>query len=326
MDHPQRLLDVQDLRVRFETNDGEIRAVDGLSFRMRAGETLGIVGESGSGKSQTVLSMLGLLASNGRAEGRVDFRGTDLLSLTPAELNRIRGDAISIIFQDPMTSLNPYLRISKQMAEVLVLHKGMSEAEARRRAIEMLDAVKIPDAANRVDRYPHEFSGGMRQRVMIAMALLCQPALLIADEPTTALDVTVQAQIMHLMRELKADFDTSIILITHDLGVVAGLCDTVLVMYAGEMVEYGPVEEIFERPLHPYTQGLLESVPRLDRRGGTRLHSIPGNPPNLLHLPPGCPFQPRCERRLDRCAVEKPSLVEVGPDRLRACHLEVSHD
>ncbi len=319
---PPPLLEVRDLRVRFAVRDGEVEAVNGLDFAMAPGETLGIVGESGSGKSQTVLAMLGLLSSNGRAEGRVHFQGRDLLSLRAEELNRVRGNEIAMIFQDPMTSLNPYMRIGRQMAEVLRLHQGMGREQARERSVELLEAVRIPDARSRLDRYPHEFSGGMRQRVMIAMALLCRPALLIADEPTTALDVTVQAQIIQLLRELRRDIDTSIILITHDLGVVAGLCDRVLVMYAGRMVEYGPVEDIFRDPQHPYTRGLLESVPRLDRARGQRLHSIPGNPPNLLHLPPGCPFEPRCERRMERCATARPPLVEAAPGRLKACFLE----
>lgn len=324
MNESNSLLRVQDLDVRFETPDGRVCAVDKFSFTMNKSETLGIVGESGSGKSQSVLSMMGLLASNGMATGEVWFEDTNLLDLSPNELNKIRGNDISMIFQDPMTSLNPYMRISKQMVEVLMLHQGMNFNQARKKSIDMLDAVKIPDAANRVDMYPHEFSGGMRQRVMIAMALLCQPTLLIADEPTTALDVTVQAQILQLIKELKDEFNTSVILITHDLGVVAGVCDRVLVMYAGEIVELGSVEDIFYRPLHPYTKGLLESVPRLDKSRREFLHSIPGNPPNLTELPTGCPFFPRCESRIDRCSHEKPPLSEPLDGHQKACHLEVA--
>ena len=318
----EQLLDVRNLKVRFDTPDGEVCAVNEISFSMSRGETLGIVGESGSGKSQLVLAMMGLLASNGRASGQVHFMGKELLGLRKAELNRVRGNDISMIFQDPMTSLNPYMRISKQMAEVLTLHKGMNFDNARKRAIELLDAVRIPDAARRVDMYPHEFSGGMRQRVMIAMSLLCEPALLIADEPTTALDVTVQAQIIELLRDLKQDFDTSIIMITHDLGVVAGICDRVLVMYAGKTMEFAPLDDIFYRPQHPYTQGLLGSVPRLDQAGLTHLYSIPGNPPNLVSLPPGCPFNPRCEYDSERCHEESAPLREIAPGRFKACHLE----
>ncbi len=316
------LLDVKDLKVSFETHDGIVRAVNGLDIQLEAGETLGIVGESGSGKSQAVLGMIGLLAANGRAEGTVMFKDRDLLSLSKADMNHVRGNEISMIFQDPMTSLNPHMRISRQMAEVLQLHKGIGFAEARNKAIEMLDAVKIPDARRRVDMYPHEFSGGMRQRVMIAMSLLCEPDLLIADEPTTALDVTVQAQIVSLLAELKRDFNTAIILITHDLGVVAGVCDKVLVMYGGEIMESAAINDIFYHAAHPYTQGLLHSVPRLDNIDAKQLHAIPGNPPNLLHLPEGCPFNDRCEQVFDRCKHEKPHLHDIGSAHSKACHLE----
>ena len=315
------ILQVHNLSVRFGTDDGEVEAVNGVNFSLAPGETLGIVGESGSGKSQTVLSIMGLLAGNGRASGKVVFQGRDLLSLPPRELNRVRGASIGMIFQDPMTSLNPYMRISEQLTESLVLHRGLSKKEALARAIEVLDAVHIPDAKSRVHYYPHEFSGGMRQRVMIAMALLCKPELIIADEPTTALDVTVQAQILNLLRELRDDFGVAIILITHDLGVVAGLCDRVMVMYGGQVMEYGPLERLFEAPSHPYTRGLLRSVPRLDDEGASALQTIPGNPPDLLHLPPGCPFQPRCGDRIQRCGQERPLLQFGAHDMARACHV-----
>ena len=314
------LLEVDDLEVRFETPDGELTAVNRISLSLEKGSTLGIVGESGSGKSQTVLAIMGLLAANGRCSGSARFRGTELLGLGARELNRIRGKSISMIFQDPMTSLNPYLSIATQMIEVLSLHKGMTKSEARREAIRMLDAVHIRDAAKRIDLYPHEFSGGMRQRVMIAMALLCKPDLLIADEPTTALDVTVQDQILSLLDEISEEFSTAVILITHDLGVVAGLCDNVLVMYGGRAMEYGGLEDIFSRSRHPYTRGLLKSVPRLDGSGHDRLPTIPGNPPSMRNLPVGCPFEQRCEYRLDRCRDEPPPLVAVAKGHLKACH------
>ena len=316
------LLEVNNLRTVFHTNDGEVYAVNDLSFSLEKGETLGVVGESGSGKSQLVLSIINLLASNGRTEGSIRFQGQELVGMKPKEINRIRGDRIGMIFQDPMTCLNPYLTVERQMTEVLMLHQGLDRSTARQRSIEMLDAVHIPDAASRLKRYPHEFSGGMRQRVMIAMALLCQPDLLIADEPTTALDVTVQAQIIHLMNELQQEFGMSIIMITHDLGVIAGISDNVMVMYGGRICEYAPVFELFQNPRHPYTAGLLKSVPRLDLAGSTQLHSIPGNPPNLLHLPVGCAFADRCEKRMDICTREQPPLQEVSPDHFNACHLE----
>ena len=314
------LLEVDQLVVRFDTPDGEVEAVNGINFTLEPSEVLAIVGESGSGKSQTVLSIMGLLASNGRCSGSVRYQGEEILNLPPAQLNQVRGDRISMIFQDPMTSLNPYLTIARQMAEVLVLHKGMSEQDARRAALEMLDAVHIPDARGRIDRYPHEFSGGMRQRVMIAMALMCRPDLLIADEPTTALDVTVQAQILELLSEIRREFGTAIILITHDLGVVAGSSDRALVMYGGQLMEYGDLQQIFHHSRHPYTQGLLRSVPRLDQPGLSRLQTIPGNPPSLMALPVGCPFEPRCEFREGRCKDQRPVLEEVGDKHFKACH------
>ena len=313
------LLEVSDLKVKFATEDGLVTAVNGLNFKLNQGETLGIVGESGSGKSQTAFSILGLLAKNGRTEGSIKFRDKELVGLPEHELNKIRANEIAIIFQDPMTSLNPFMKVGDQLSEVLVLHKGMSKAEAWEESIRMLDAVKIPEAYKRIGMYPHEFSGGMRQRVMIAMALLCRPKLLIADEPTTALDVTVQAQIMALLNELKRDFGTTIIMITHDLGVVAGICDRMLVMYAGRTMAYGKTEEIFYNPTHPYTIGLLGAVPRLDN-DSERLTTIPGNPPNLLNLPVGCPFVERCQYAMDICHSTPPELQFLPNERQRACH------
>ena len=315
------LLKVNNLGVQFQTPDGLVSAVNGVSFELQAGQTLGIVGESGSGKSQSVLAMMGLLAKNGRATGEALYNGKNLLTMSPRELNAIRGDRVSMIFQDPMTSLNPYLTVERQMTEVLELHKGMTRKQAKKRAIELLEAVRIPEAARRIDMYPHEFSGGMRQRVMIAMALLCEPEVLIADEPTTALDVTVQAQILALLKDLQRDFGTAIVMITHDLGVVAGLCENVMVMYGGRVMEYGNANDIFYQPSHPYTIGLLGALPRLDH-DGSELVSIPGNPPNMANMPKGCPFSERCVHATDLCVQTLPTLA-AGSDHpavLRACH------
>nr|WP_276738742.1 ABC transporter ATP-binding protein [Pantoea septica] len=311
------LLEVKDLRVTFQTHDGDVTAVNDLNFSLRAGETLGIVGESGSGKSQTAFALMGLLAKNGRIGGTALFNGKEILNLPEKALNKLRAEQIAMIFQDPMTSLNPYMRVGDQLMEVLKLHKGLSSAQAFEESVRMLDAVKMPEARKRMKMFPHEFSGGMRQRVMIAMALLCRPRLLIADEPTTALDVTVQAQIMTLLNELKREFNTAIIMITHDLGVVAGICDKVLVMYAGRTMEYGRARDVFYQPAHPYSIGLLSAVPRLDAEGES-LTTIPGTPPNLLRLPQGCPFQPRCPHAMPICT-QAPPLLPFGEGRLRAC-------
>ena len=291
------LLDVRDLRTYFDTDDGVVKAVDGVSFQLRRGETLGIVGESGSGKSVTNLSLLRLIPEPpGRiVSGEVIFQGQDILKLPEAEVRKIRGKRVGMIFQDPMTSLNPFMKISRQLMEITELHLGHSRRQAYDHALKMLEMVEIPDAKVRIDRYPHEFSGGMRQRVMIAMALSCQPQLLIADEPSTALDVTIQAQILELIKTLKEVTGTSVILITHDLGVVAGMTDQLIVMYAGKVFEQAPTRELFARPGNPYSKGLLRSVPALDEKG--TLYQIPGQPPDVAHLPVGCPFAPEIVQR-----------------------------
>ncbi|HVF54563.1 MAG TPA: ABC transporter ATP-binding protein [Pyrinomonadaceae bacterium] len=315
------ILSVRDLRTYFETEDGTVKAVDGISFELKRGETLGIVGESGSGKSVTNLSIIRLIPEPpGRiVSGEILFEGQDLRSLPFDELRRIRGKRIAMIFQDPMTSLNPFMRISKQLMEITQLHLGHTKAEAYEHAVKMLETVGIPDARSRVDSYPHEFSGGMRQRVMIAMALSCEPDLLIADEPTTALDVTIQAQILELIKQLKQETGTSVILITHDLGVVAGMSDHIIVMYAGKVFEQAKTRELFGCPGNPYTKGLLRSVPDPTSEQGA-LYQIPGLPPDVAHLPPGCPFAERCERAEEICRREFPPFVALTPDHHSLCH------
>ena len=329
-DDPAPLLSVRDLVVQFRvrthgtSGDGWLTAVDGLSYDLYPGETLGIVGESGSGKSVTNLAVMRLLPTPSPARitrGRILFRGEDLLALAPAAMRRIRGAQISMIFQDPMTSLNPFMRVGAQLTEMLEIHRGVSRPEARDEAVRMLERVGIPDAAARFRHYPHQFSGGMRQRVMIAMMLLNAPALLIADEPTTALDVTIQAQILELLAQLQAEDGMAITLITHDLGVVAGVADHVLVLYAGKTMEAAPTAELFARPRHPYTLGLLRSLPRVDRPVTERLYSIPGRPPDLEERGPGCPFAPRCDFVRPVCHERFPDEARPGAEGHRVyCH------
>ncbi len=313
------LLEVRDLGVSFATPDGTVNAVNGVNFTLEKGETLGIVGESGSGKSQLSFAIMGLLAKNGTATGSVKFGGKEILNAPPHVINPIRANQIAMVFQDPMTSLNPYMRVADQMAEVLTHHKGMGKAEAVAESIRMLDAVKIPDAKGRVGLYPHQFSGGMRQRAMIAMALSTKPKLLIADEPTTALDVTIQAQVIDLMKDLVREFHMGIIFITHDLGVVAGFCEDVLVLYGGQVMEQSPVDPLFTAPAHPYSRGLLRAIPRVDQEG-EELDSIPGSPPNMTQAQTGCPFAPRCDFAREDCLDHLAPLAQFAPDRWRACN------
>lgn len=315
------MLSVSDLRVYFHSEEGTVKAVDGVSFDLRQGETLGIVGESGSGKTVTSLSLMRLIPEppGEIVSGSVVLRGHEVLRLSARELRDLRGKQMAMIFQDPMTALNPFMRVSKQLMEVTQQHLGHSKRQARAHAIRMIEHVGIPDATERIDSYPHEFSGGMRQRVMIAMALSCEPDLLIADEPTTALDVTIQAQILELIKRLKAETGASVILITHDLGVVAGMTDHVIVMYAGKIFERAPTAELFERPGNPYTEGLLRSVPDpTDEQG--QLYQIPGQPPDLARLPSGCPFAPRCERAQEICSREFPPFVQLTSEHYSLCH------
>jgi oligopeptide transport system ATP-binding protein len=316
-----KLLQVRDLETRFYTQDGVVKAVNGVNYDLGEGETLGIVGESGCGKSVSVLSMMRLIPSPpGKITGgKVLFEDRDLLKMDSDEIRHIRGNRVAMIFQDPMTSLNPVLTIGRQVGEALEVHMGMDKNQARRRSIELLEMVGIPQADQRIRDYPHQFSGGMRQRVMIAMALSCNPQILIADEPTTALDVTIQAQIVDLVKRLQDEIGMAVIWITHDLGVVAGLVNRVNVMYAGFIVETGPVKDIYARPRHPYTIGLLGSLPRLDESMHEKLTSIEGLPPDLIAPPPGCPFAPRCDYVMDRCQTENPSLQAVGLDHEAAC-------
>ena len=317
-----KILTVSDLKTYFQTEDGVVKAVDGITFTLEKGETLGIVGESGSGKSVTNLSIMRLIPEPpGKiVSGTIIFDGVDVRKLSIDEVRKIRGKRMAMIFQDPMTSLNPFLKISTQLMEVTELHLGHNKKQAREHAIKMLDTVGIPDAKNRIDGYPHEFSGGMRQRVMIAMALSCDPELLIADEPTTALDVTIQAQILELIKDLKTRMGTSVILITHDLGVVAGMTDKIIVMYAGKVFEQAPTFELFATPANPYTKGLLKSVPDPAHEDGTELYQIPGLPPDVANLPPGCPFAPRCARAADICRSEYPPFVEINENHWSLCH------
>ena len=321
MSSDDNLLEIKDLRTYFDTDDGVVKAVDGISFELKRGQTLGIVGESGSGKSVTNLSIIRLVPEPpGRiVSGEVVFNGADLLLVSNEAIRKIRGRKIAMIFQDPMTSLNPFMKISKQLMEMTQLHLGHTKAQARAHAIRMLETVGIPDAHTRADSYPHEFSGGMRQRVMIAMALSCEPELLIADEPTTALDVTIQAQILELIKKLKRETGTSVILITHDLGVVAGMTDHVIVMYAGKIFEQAPTDELFAQPGNPYTKGLLRSVPDPTAEQG-KLYQIPGLPPDVAHLQPGCPFAPRCDRVEEICRREFPPFVQLNADHHSLCH------
>lgn len=322
MNRDNILLEVRDLKTSFFTYNGEVKAVDGVSFYVERGEAIAIVGESGCGKSQTMLSVMRLLQDPGRiVRGEIIFDGEDLVKKSEREMQLIRGNEIAMVFQDPMTSLNPVIAVGRQICEVLELHQGMNHKQARERAIEMLRLVGIPNPEQRVDEYPHQFSGGMRQRAMIAMALACNPKLLIADEPTTALDVTIQAQILELMKELKQKISTSIILITHDLGVVAGMAQRVLVMYAGKIIETAPVRELYENPQHPYTWGLLKSVPRLDAREKRRLVPIEGSPPDLLKPPAGCYFNPRCRYAMKICELEAPPVTTVKDGHQCACWL-----
>ncbi|MFG2527507.1 ABC transporter ATP-binding protein [Streptomyces sp. NPDC048516] len=315
------LLDVRDLRVEFRTRDGVAKAVNGVSYRVAPGQTLAVLGESGSGKSVTAQAVMGILDSPPGfvTGGEIIFQGRDLLTLRKEERRKVRGAKMAMIFQDSLSALNPVLTVGAQLGEMFEVHEGMSRKNARHRAVELMERVGIPAARQRVGDYPHQFSGGMRQRIMIAMALSLGPDLIIADEPTTALDVTVQAQVMDLLAELQRELTMGLILITHDLGVVADVADTIAVMYAGRIVETAPVHQLYRAPAHPYTRGLLESIPRLDQKG-QRLYAIKGLPPNLTAIPPGCPFHPRCPLAQDVCRTDPPPLYEAGPGRASACH------
>ncbi|MEV4437986.1 ABC transporter ATP-binding protein [Streptomyces sp. NPDC049577] len=320
-DRETTLLDVRDLHVEFRTRDGVAKAVNGVSYRVAAGETLAVLGESGSGKSVTAQAVMGILDSPpGRITGgEVLFRGKDLLAMGAETRRRLRGAKLAMIFQDALSSLNPVMTVGAQLAEMFEVHQSMARKDARARAVRLMERVRIPAAKQRVNDYPHQFSGGMRQRIMIAMALALEPELIIADEPTTALDVTVQAQVMDLLAELQREYNMGLILITHDLGVVADVADKIAVMYAGRIVETSPVHELYRAPAHPYTRGLLDSIPRLDRKG-RELYAIKGLPPSLTAVPSGCPFHPRCPRAQDVCRTDRPPLHTVGPGRTSACH------
>ncbi|OKI09699.1 methionine ABC transporter ATP-binding protein [Streptomyces sp. CB02923] len=315
------LLDVRDLHVEFHTRDGVVKAVNGVNYNVSAGETLAVLGESGSGKSVTAQAVMGILDMPPARipQGEILFRGQDMLKMSPEERRRVRGAKIAMIFQDALSSLNPVLTVGYQLGEMFRVHQGMSKKDAKAKAVELMDRVKIPAAAARVSDYPHQFSGGMRQRIMIAMALALEPDLIIADEPTTALDVTVQAQVMDLLADLQREYNMGLILITHDLGVVADVADKIAVMYAGRIVENAPVHELYKNPAHPYTRGLLDSIPRLDQKG-QELYAIKGLPPNLLNIPTGCAFNPRCPKAQDVCRTEVPPLHTVADGRGSACH------
>jgi oligopeptide/dipeptide ABC transporter ATP-binding protein len=324
---PERLLEVEDLSVHFATEDGMVRAVDGVSFTLDRGEVVGVVGESGSGKSVTAMTIMGLTRGvNAKFDGAVRYQGTDLLQISDTAMQNYRGNEIGMIFQDPMTSLNPVYRVGEQITEAIRAHEQIDKRQARKRAVELLKQVGIPNPESRVDDFPHQFSGGMRQRAMIAMALSCNPAILIADEPTTALDVTIQAQIIELIGRLKPDFDSAVIMITHDLGVVADIADEILVMYAGRVVEAAATRDLFYDPQMPYTWGLLGSIPRLDRPRPERLYSIKGAPPSLINAPPGCKFRPRCPHAFEKC-MEEPRLEQrvETPGHLDRCWLDVEY-
>ena len=316
------VLDVQNLTTYFFTEEGIVKAVNGLSYNVKRGECIALVGESGCGKSVSSMSILRLISCPPGiiVDGKILFEGKDLMEASEAEMRDIRGNQISMIFQDATTSLNPVLKVGRQIVEALITHKNMDKEEARKESIRLMKIVGIPDAEHRVDRYPHEFSGGMQQRIMIAMALACNPKLIIADEPTTALDVTIQAQVLEVLDNLRKEYNTAVILITHNLGIVARYVDRVNVMYAGSIVESGKTDEIYANPMHPYTRGLLGSVPRLDRPKGDDLRVIKGAPPNLLKLPDGCPFAPRCDHATERCKSEKPVLKEIFSEHYCACH------
>ncbi|GAA2072705.1 ABC transporter ATP-binding protein [Streptomyces albiaxialis] len=315
------LLDVRDLHVDFHTRDGVVHAVNGVSYDVRAGETLAVLGESGSGKSVTAQAIMGILdMPPGRIpQGEILFQGRDMLKMSKEERRKLRGAKIAMIFQDALSSLNPVLSVGYQLGEMFRVHQGMSRRAAKAKAIELMDRVRIPAAKERVNDYPHQFSGGMRQRIMIAMALALEPELIIADEPTTALDVTVQAQVMELLADLQREFNMGLILITHDLGVVADVADKIAVMYAGRIVETAPVKELYRSPAHPYTRGLLDSIPRLDQKG-KELYAIQGLPPNMAHVPAGCAFHPRCPVAKDICTTDLPVLAGAGEERGSACH------
>ncbi|KLJ03779.1 ABC transporter ATP-binding protein [Streptomyces albidoflavus] len=315
------LLDVRDLQVEFHTREGVAKAVNGVSYSVDAGETLAVLGESGSGKSVTAQAIMGILDTppGHITGGEIIFEGRDLLTLKEDRRRKVRGAEMAMIFQDALSSLNPVLTVGEQLGEMFTVHRGMSRKDAKARAVELMDRVRIPAAPERVDQYPHQFSGGMRQRIMIAMAMALEPKLIIADEPTTALDVTVQAQVMELLAELQREYNMGLILITHDLGVVADVADKIAVMYAGRIVETAPVHDIYRAPAHPYTRGLLDSIPRLDQKG-RELYAIKGLPPNLLAIPPGCAFHPRCPLAQPVCTTDEPPLYEVDPRRRSACH------